>query len=159
MPSAAKLGNIAFAGVIALVGLFVLNSFFIRTAPVPAMFAEGLTLAQAVDRSAEKDGVVLAVVTADWCGPCQKYKKSGLSDERVARWIAEHGEPVYLNSELDKDAVASLGVQSFPTTLFIHDGRTLGAISGAMSGDTLLTFLDRGLYEAQHAQAAANDHD
>jgi thioredoxin-like negative regulator of GroEL len=143
-----KLGNIAFAGVIAIVGLFVLKSFFVTTAPTPGMFHEGLTLAQAVDRSSEKDGVVLAVVTADWCGPCQSYKKNGLADERVAQWIGEHGEPAYINFDLNKDLAAELGVQTFPTTLFIYNGETLGAISGAMSGDNLLTFLNRGFDQA-----------
>ena len=156
MPTTTNLGNIAVAGVLAFVGLFVLKSFFIRTAPVPEMFGEGLTLQQAVDRSLEKDGVVLAVVTADWCGPCQSYKKNGLTDERVARWITRHGEPVYIGYDLNKELAEQLGVQSFPTTLFIYEGKTLGAISGVMSGDNLLTFLDRGLNEAQHAQAAAS---
>jgi len=150
-----KLGNIAFAGVLALVGLFILKSFFVTTAPTPEMFSEGLTLQQAVDRSAEKDGVVLAVVTADWCGPCQNYKKNGLSDERVAQWIDQHGAPAYINYDLNKDLASELGVHSFPTTLFIYQGRTLGAISGGMSGDTLLKFLDRGLAEVNSTQAAA----
>jgi thioredoxin-like negative regulator of GroEL len=155
MAATTKLGNIAFAGVLALVGLFVLKSFFVTTAPTPAMFSEGLTLEQAVDRSAEKDGVVLAVVTADWCGPCQSYKKNGLSDERVAQWINKHGATAYINYDLNKELAGELGVRSFPTTLFIYEGRTLGAVSGAMSGDVLLTFLDRGLAEINSTQAAA----
>ena len=159
MPSTTKLGNIAFAGVLALVGLFVLKSFFVTTSPIPPMFSEGLTLEQAVDRSAEKDGVVLAVVTADWCGPCQLYKKNGLTDERVAQWIREHGEPVYINYDQNKELAAELDVGSFPTTLFIYQGQTLGAISGVMSGDNLLTFLNRGLAEATSTQTTANDSD
>ncbi len=152
-----KLGNIAFAGVIILVALYVLNSFFVTAAPIPDMFSEGLTLQQAVDRSAEKDGVVLAVVTADWCGPCQKYKKNGLADERVAQWITEHGSAAYINYDLNKDLAGELGARSFPTTFFIHEGETLGAISGAMSGDTLLNFLNKGLETANASPAVASE--
>jgi len=155
MPTTAKLGNIAFAGVLLIIGLFVLKSFLVTTAPTPGMFSEGLTLEQAVDRSAAKDGVVLAVVTADWCGPCQNYKRNGLADERVARWIGEHGEPVYIDLDKDKELAGELGVQSVPTTIFIHDGEPIGAVAGAMSGDVLLNFLDRGLTAVHEVQAAA----
>ncbi|MCB9838452.1 MAG: thioredoxin family protein [Phycisphaeraceae bacterium] len=159
MNAANKLGNIAFAGVLLIIALFIVKSFLVTTAPTPAMFAQGLTLEQAIEKSAEKDGVVLAVVTADWCGACQRYKHNGLSDERVAQWISVHGEPVYLNADKDKETAAELGAQSVPTTVFIHDGKPLGAIAGAMSGDILLTFLERGLAEAESIDTAPAEPD
>lgn len=152
-----KLGNVAFAGLLLLIGLFVLKSFFIATAPVPEMFSERLTLEQAIERSADKNHVVLAVFTADWCGPCQTYKKNGLTDERVAQWISEHGEPAYIDLDLNKELAAELGVTSVPATFFIYKGEALGAISGAMSGDNLLNFLSMGLEQATLMQASADD--
>ena len=152
-----KLGNIAFAGVIILVALYVLNSFFITPAPIPEMFSEELTLEQAVERSAEKDSVVLAVVTADWCGPCQKYKKKALSDERIAQWVAEHGAAAYIDYDQNKQLAQSLGAVSFPTTLFIHNGEPIGAINGAVSANALLNFLDRGLELANAKPPVASE--
>lgn len=151
-----KLGNIAFAGVLALVALFVLKSFVISTAPVPEMFSEGLTLQQAIDKAAPNDGVVLAVVTADWCGPCQGYKKDGLADERVAQWIEEHGAPAYIDFDANRVIAEQLGVKSVPTTILLHEGKVVTGASGAMSGDRLLRFLDQGLAESRRSTASAD---
>jgi len=151
-----KLGNVAFFGVLAIVGLYILRSFIVTTAPVPPMFSEGLTLEQAIDRSAERDGVVLAVVTADWCAPCQSYKKKGLADERVTAWINEHGAPASIDFDADRELAERFGITSLPSTLFFHNGEYVGGVSGPMNGDNLLAFLNQGLQQAQQTRAGAD---
>ena len=123
--------------------------YYFVVAPTPGLFAEPETLDQATQRAAEDGRVILVVVTADFCPTCQAYKRHGLADPAVAEWADQHAETVYLEWERDADAIASLGVRGFPTTLVLGaDGAVLRAQAGDMTGSELLGFARRAAAEA-----------
>ena len=99
----------------------------------------------AVERASEEGKVVLAIATADWCPPCQVYKRNALVDERVEQWIADNAISVTLDvtdpNTPNPDA-KSLGVQGIPTTFVINaQGQLVSQATGALSADDLLTML------------------
>jgi thioredoxin 1 len=132
MPWGTILLIIAFLGVWSWLG---------RTAPTPPVFDEGVTLASAVDAAAA-DRFVFAVATADWCGPCQGYKRNALTDERVEQWIADNAVPVYINVDRRPEDAAALGVSAIPATFLLKDGQIVAGASGAMGADALLDWLN-----------------
>ncbi|MFG0274096.1 MAG: thioredoxin family protein [Phycisphaerales bacterium] len=114
-----------------------------RTAPTPPAFDTGLTLASAVDTARSGDRYVLAVATADWCAPCQGYKRGALVDPRVEAWIEDHAVPVYINIDESPGDARLLDVQGIPATYLIRDGQVVARASGAMGAGALLDWLDR----------------
>lgn len=134
MPWGTILLIVAFLGVWAWLG---------RTAPTPPVFDDEVTLAAAVDAAAaDEDRFVFAVATADWCAPCQGYKRGALTDQRVEQWITNNAVPVYINVDERPDDAAALGVRGIPATFLLKDGVVVASASGAMGADQLLAWLD-----------------
>ena len=127
--------------VVVAVGLFVRSS---QTAPVPEVFTSSApTLDAAIDLAQSSGKPVFAVATADWCPPCQSYKKGALSDPRVTAWLEEHTEPVYINVDESPDDADRLGVRSIPASFILaSDGTVIDGHSGKLSADTLLAWLE-----------------
>jgi len=119
-------------------------------APVPEVFtASSSTLEQAIDTASQSGKPVFAVATADWCGPCQAYKRGALSDPRVAEWVTANTEPVYINVDESPEAASRLGVRSIPATFMIKpDGTVVGSHAGGWSAEALLSWLDATKPEA-----------
>lgn len=112
---------------------------FVRgPASTPGVFGAGLSLDEAMDRSAADGKPVLVLATADWCGPCQTLKRGALMDEGVSAWISEHTIPVYLEDGEDRESIGLLGVRAYPTTLVLVDGEVVGGMEGAASAQTYL---------------------
>ncbi|MEM1423766.1 MAG: thioredoxin family protein [Planctomycetota bacterium] len=100
----------------------------------------------AVEMAREQDRVVVAIATADWCPPCQTYKRNALVDERVERWMRENAVAVIVDTT-DRQApnpdAAALGVRSIPATYVINaDAQIVTHATGALTADDLLTMLD-----------------
>ena len=127
--------------IIAFLGVW---SWLGRAAPTPPVFDEQVTLASAIDAAASADQprFVFAVATADWCAPCQGYKRGALTDQRVERWIMDNAVPVYIDVDERPDDAAVLGVSGIPATFLLRDGQVVAAASGAMGADQLLGWLD-----------------
>jgi len=124
----------------------LLAVFYFNGGPVdaPGLFATGSTsLDAAVARAEKENRVVFALATADWCGPCQVYKKNALSDARVERWVAANAEPLYLDVDKAGADAQRLGVRGIPATFIIKDGRVVDRIVGVASADQLLGWLDK----------------
>lgn len=127
--------------ILALAGFFYVRGRT-DTATVPPIFADGLTFAQATERSAESSRVVLAMATADWCGPCQALKKGALRDPRVEQWVRDHALAVYLDVDANKEQAATLRVTSLPTLVMFRGGREVGRFSGLVGADDLLAWFE-----------------
>jgi thiol:disulfide interchange protein len=142
-----KLGPVLF-GFVMIGVLAVIMLTRGGTAPTPAAFtgdAATMSLGEARERAGEQGRVVFAVATADWCGPCQTYKKGALADTRVEAWLNERAVPLILDvtDGMPPDA-ESLGVQTIPASFVIApDGRVLASQAGAMSADQLLPWLEQ----------------
>lgn len=118
-------------------------------APTPGVFAQGTTLASAIERSAAEGKPVLAVATADWCGACQSYKRGALADDRVAAAIEQRTIPVYINVDDDPADAEKLGISAIPATFLIRDGQVIDKFTGAIAPADLLEWLDRNAAPAQ----------
>ncbi len=110
-------------------------------APTPAVFDTGVTLDQALERSQTSGRPVFALVTADWCPPCQSLKRGALTDERVTKAIESSTEPVYVTDKSGHD-VGRLGVRAFPTSVIIRDGEVVASLEGAASAGRYLEWLE-----------------
>jgi thiol-disulfide isomerase/thioredoxin len=119
-------------------------------APTPEVFDRAVTLDAALERAEESGKPVLALATADWCGPCQRLKRGALADERVAGVIAERTEPVYVDlTDMDDpvaaDAARRLGIGPIPTLVLIEDGAEIARLEGAVGEPGLLDWLGANL--------------
>ena len=111
-------------------------------APKPAMFESApATLDDALAKAGEK-GLVFAFATADWCPPCQHFKRTALVDPVVEKWVREHAVPVYIDTDHNPGDAQRLQVNGIPqTTLLRGDGTVLVREVGAMSAEQLLAAL------------------
>lgn len=110
-------------------------------AETPGVFDEHYTLTQATQLSEESGKPMLVLATADYCAPCQKLKRSTLTDPAVIEWIKENTIPVYLEDGANGDEIGSLGVRSYPTTMLIQDGQILASLQGAVGADSYVSQL------------------
>lgn len=133
------------------IGLIVLGAFMAlrlsgcgaEVAPKPAVFSDAITLDAALDQSASTGLPVFVVATADWCGPCQVYKKGALSDEAVASAIRARTIPVYLDVDRYPDAAEALGVTSIPASFLIANDEVVARAVGVQSAEALTDWLER----------------
>lgn len=91
-------------------------------------FDEARAQAQRTDRP------MMLYFTADWCGPCQKMKRTVWPDGEVEQTVNERVVPVYIDvdSEMGQKLGYEYGVQSIPTFLFTDaSGRALRDEAGA----------------------------
>ena len=123
---------VVFAGVQAVRG---------RVAPTPEVFAAGVSLDEGIRSGTDAGKPVVAVVTADWCPPCQMLKRETLSDVAVSAWIEQNAVGVYVDSDKDPDAARALGVRSLPTTVVLRDGKVVGSQTGFLKTEAYLDFL------------------
>jgi thioredoxin-like negative regulator of GroEL len=126
--------------IVGLVGAQVWKNGGLRgVAPTPAGFDhDGPGLSQAIDRARAEGRVVLALATADWCGPCQSFKRGALADERVTAWLEANAVTAYIDVDRRPDDAGALGVSAIPTTVLFRDGREVDRFTGPVSAGELL---------------------
>ena len=112
-----------------------------RVAPTPEVFTEGVSLEDGIRAGTESGRPVIAVVTADWCPPCQMLKRETLSDPVVSSWMADHAVAVYVNSDEAPESASALGVQALPTTVVLKDGKIVASKTGFLGSGAYLEFL------------------
>ncbi|MCG3122902.1 MAG: Thiol:disulfide interchange protein DsbD [Phycisphaerales bacterium] len=128
-----------------LVAILVLAGFFfvrgrVSPAETPPLFQSGLTLGPAMTRSKESGSLVLAMATADWCGPCQVLKKGALRDPRVEGWVKDHALAVYVDIDKSPGDAAVLRAIQVPTLVLFRGDSELGRVSGVVDADDLLSW-------------------
>lgn len=142
------LGSWIFAIVIiAVAGFIILRPT--KPAPVPPFFASGATsLDSAISRADAEGKLVYAFATADWCGPCQTFKKGALIDPRVADWIEANAVPVYIDVDKSPGDAQRLNVRPIPASIMLRDGSEVSRIEGVESADTFLAWLEQSARSA-----------
>ncbi len=121
------------------------------SANTPALFdGSPATLDAAMAEASSNGRVVFAYATADWCGPCQSYKKNTLSDPRVEKWVATNAVPVYIDVDHAPADAQRLEVQGIPATLIIKDGMIVDRQVGAVPPGALLPWLEQAAAEAKN---------
>ena len=120
--------------IIVLVALVLPNILNLIRGPAetPGIFEEAYSLSQASQISADTGKPMLVLVTADWCAPCQKLKRSTMVDPVVVDWVKSNTVPVYLEADDNANDIRTLPVQAYPTTLLIQDGQVLASLQGAV---------------------------
>jgi len=116
-----------------------------RVAPVPPVFDAHLSLRAGAAESAATGKPVLVFATADWCGPCQAFKRSTLVDPRVEELIRRRFVPVYLNIDLEQDAAATLNIRAIPASIILRDGAPSAKLEGGAPTDKYLAWLESAL--------------
>ena len=115
-----------------------------RTAPTPEVFLQGVSLVEALDQAGADGKPVFAGVTADWCPPCQSYKRGALADARVQEWLNENAVAIMLDADtLERsDAMLLNFGGSIPATALLIDERTVGTIEGSVGAGALIDWLE-----------------
>lgn len=79
-------------------------------------------LTQAVTEASDANKPVIVYFTADWCGPCQIYRREVLVDPRLAEALQANVIPVVIDIDqpgAGQDLFVKLGLIAIPTTLAI----------------------------------------
>ncbi len=117
-----------------------------RGGPAPDYFDKSVTLTAAKAKSAESGKPIVALATADWCGPCQSLKKNALADPRVAGIMRDKVIPVYLDATTSLPADAEyLSIKGYPTVVVIKGGNEVGRFMGAQPAENVLAFLEQNV--------------
>jgi len=110
-------------------------------APTPEVFGDLVSLDDGIRESAASGKPVVALVTADWCPPCQALKRGTLTDPAVTSWMIENTVRVYINSDENPEDAAKLGVKSLPTTVVLKEGKIVDSKKGNAGAADYLAFL------------------
>ncbi len=126
-----------------LVALLALTMVVRNHTPMPAAFDKTVTLAQATSQAAHTGKPVLVFATADWCGPCQSFKKNALKDKTVEQWITINTHAVYLDCTKEVPAEAhGLPIKAFPTLLLVRNGKAVASLEGAEPTSTVIAWFE-----------------
>jgi len=114
----------------------------VRAAPTPDAFVNERTLTEAIETAGAQDRHVIAVATADWCAPCQHYKRDALADADVGAWIEANAVPVMVDvTDGPPPDAGMLNVGAIPATYLLRNGEVVATRVGAIPADDLLTWL------------------
>ncbi|GIW74072.1 MAG: hypothetical protein KatS3mg103_0594 [Phycisphaerales bacterium] len=112
-------------------------------APTPAYLPVATDLdALSVDRP------TVAIVTADWCPPCQHLKRTTLTDPAVQQRLTDGLHAVMIDATDPNQAgpaLDRLGVVVLPTVVLLRQGRPVAKAEGYLPADQLLAWLEENL--------------
>jgi thiol:disulfide interchange protein len=108
----------------------------------------------AITAAQQKGKPILAYFTADWCGPCQQFKKDVLTDGNVKSTL----ESKYVLVKIDLTqgtgesarVAQKLGIRSIPTFITYNaDGQQIDTLSGGMPAAQFNRWLEGCAAKAQ----------
>jgi thioredoxin 2 len=95
------------------------------------------------DRLIERHGIpVIVDFWAPWCGPCRAMAPQF---EAAARQMVGRVSFAKLNTDLEPDVAARLGIRGIPTLALFSQGREIARTSGAMAAADLVRWIERSL--------------
>ncbi len=106
---------------------------------VAAGLSEAMRLASTSGRP------VVALVTANWCGPCQMLKRTTLKDAAVEKLLGERAVTVHLEDSANREDIARLPVEAYPTTLVIRGDEVVGRLVGYADAGKYAAFLGESI--------------
>lgn len=128
---------------VAVIGFFLLFRLAGGgVAPVPESFAGGLTIQQGIERGAQSGKPVLVLATADWCGPCQRFKRGPMSDPKVAAIVKDRFEPVYLDVDRQRELAAKLEIESVPALRVLRPGQPIAKLDEYAEATQVVRWLE-----------------
>ncbi|MGD1915875.1 MAG: thioredoxin family protein [Phycisphaerales bacterium] len=138
------------AGIVGTVVIFALAAALLfrmvlgggSVAPTPEFMPTTTNLAS---MQFSDDKPVVAIVTADWCPPCQALKKNALTDARVVEFLASEAQAVMIDGTdtgAASETLQQLGVRVFPSTVVVRNGKPVATLEGNMSADRYLAWLE-----------------
>lgn len=126
-----------------LVALLAFTMVMRNSSPMPTAFDKTVTLAQATSQAAQTGKPVLVFATADWCGPCQSFKKNALKDKTVEQWITINTHAVYLDcTKAVPDEAKDLPINALPTLLLLRNGKPVASLEGAEPTKTVIAWFE-----------------
>ncbi len=95
-------------------------------------------LRQAAAQASQEKKPLLVMVSAPWCGYCQKMLKTTFRDEKLIGHLDQCFVPVYLDADEHPELVEELQVEGLPTTLIISpEMKVILRLSGYQSAGQL----------------------
>ncbi|MBX3322712.1 MAG: thioredoxin family protein [Phycisphaeraceae bacterium] len=127
-------------------------------AATPAVFDRNITLNMATEQSDESGKPVLAFVTADWCGSCQKMKRHTLSNSEVESFIRREFIAVYVDADNDRRDALELGnVRYLPTSVVRLGAHEITRFEGEQKASAYLAWLRSAVEEAHRRLVMTED--
>ena len=121
--------------------MFSVFQFINGGTELPPMFAERPTLGAALEASKSDGKPTVVFYTADWCGPCSRLKSRAMRDEKVIKAFA-NTHPALMDCTTGHPSDDPFSVESYPTLVAVRDGKETSRVSGNMSAEELIAWLD-----------------
>lgn len=82
--------------------------------------------------------IVVVDYFASWCGPCQMYGP-------VFSEVSTSREEAFAKVDVDKENETAIeaSVKSIPTTIIYKEGKEIDRVSGFLSKDNLIEFIEK----------------
>jgi len=112
---------------------------------IPPAFAQQHSLPDASAASTQDGRPVLVFVTADWCGPCQSFKRGALSDPAITELFTAKAHPVLLDADTPSNGAESLKIFSIPALLLLKNGREVARLEGGVNASELTSWFNAAL--------------
>ncbi len=105
-------------------------------------------LPQAAQQAAREQKPLMVMVSAPWCGYCQKMLKTTFLDQNLVQRVNGNFVPVHLDADQNEKLVKQLQVEGLPTTLIVTPEmqvvkRLTGYQSAAQLNGALMPFCNR----------------
>jgi len=121
--------------------LFSVVQFFNGGTELPTMYANRPTLVDALEASKSDGKPAIVLYTADWCGPCSRLKSRAMRDERVIKPFT-NTHPALMDCTTGHPPDDPFNVESYPTLVAMRDGKETARVSGNMSAEELVDWLE-----------------
>lgn len=126
--------------IVVFVALFLVLRFLGTGGGYPDVFSES-AYETASAQAASEGKLLIAHMTATWCGPCREMNRTTYVDSDVVAWLNEHAVIVPVDVDRSRDLATSLGVQAMPTMILFRDGEEISRVQGFLTAAQFLNWV------------------